>query len=157
MASNTKAPQSLVISGTHRWNGPLHLTRPFLSRRRPEGSGKRCSAAPPKFRREAYTRAGTSATSKPREKGQIGLIIRGHAFQGAIPGEWPRRVLQLSCAWSQPRRGILHRGIVAENDDSVRDVFLSKKRLCKYCLLAEEVNLQFDRDRLSVIELGPWK
>jgi hypothetical protein len=53
--------------------------------------------------------------------------------------------------------GFFTEEIVAENDDSVRDVFLSKKRLCKYCLLAEEVNLQFDRDRLSVIELGPWK
>ena len=39
--------------------------------------------------------------------------------------------------------GFFTEEIVAEDDDSVRDMFLNKKRLCKRCLPAEKVNLQF--------------
>lgn len=52
--------------------------------------------------------------------------------------------------------GFFTEEIVGVDDDSVRDVFLSQKRLCKRCL-PTDVNLQFNREGLSVIELGPWK
>jgi hypothetical protein len=53
--------------------------------------------------------------------------------------------------------GFFTEEIVAEHDDVARDVFLSAKRLCKRCLPGMKVNLQFDREKLSVLELGPWK
>jgi hypothetical protein len=62
------------------------------------------------------------------------------------------RVLRMVAARNA---GFFSEEIVAEDDDSVRDVFLSKKRLCKRCLPAEEVNLQFDRERLSELSWGP--
>ena len=53
--------------------------------------------------------------------------------------------------------GFFTEEIVAAHEDAARDVFLKTRRLCKRCLPKDEVNLQFNRDRLSVIELGPWK
>jgi len=47
--------------------------------------------------------------------------------------------------------------IVAKYAESTKDVFIGTKRLCKSCLPEAKVNLQFDRERLSVVELGPWK
>jgi hypothetical protein len=52
--------------------------------------------------------------------------------------------------------GFFTEEIVGVDDDLVRDLFLNQKRLCKRCL-PTEVNLQFNLERLSVIELGPWK
>jgi hypothetical protein len=46
--------------------------------------------------------------------------------------------------------------IVAKYAESAKDVFIGTKRLCQRCL-PEKVNLQFDREKLSVTELGPWK
>ena len=53
--------------------------------------------------------------------------------------------------------GFFTEEIVAEHDDAARDVFMNTRRLCKRCLPKEGVNLQFNRDKLSVVELGPWK
>ena len=46
--------------------------------------------------------------------------------------------------------------IVAKYAEAAKDVFITTKRLCRRCL-PEKVNLQFDREKLSVTELGPWK
>ena len=46
--------------------------------------------------------------------------------------------------------------IVAKYAELAKDVFMGTKRLCKLCS-GTKVNLQFDRERLSVVELGPWK
>jgi hypothetical protein len=46
--------------------------------------------------------------------------------------------------------------IVAKYAESAKDVFMGTKRLCPRCS-PEKVNLKFERDKLSVIELGPWK
>jgi hypothetical protein len=46
--------------------------------------------------------------------------------------------------------------IVAKYAESAKDVFMGTKRLCPRCS-PEKVNLKFERDKLSVTELGPWK
>ena len=47
--------------------------------------------------------------------------------------------------------------IVAKYAESAKEVFISTTRLCQRCLPETKVNLQFDREWLSVLELGPWK
>ena len=55
--------------------------------------------------------------------------------------------------------GFFAEEIVTEDHDAARDVFLNAKRLCKRCLPGRKVNLQFVRERLSVIEgeKGNWQ
>jgi hypothetical protein len=53
--------------------------------------------------------------------------------------------------------GAFSEEIVAKCVESAKDVFMGTKRICKLCLPETKVNLQFDRERLSVTELGPWK
>lgn len=73
------------------------------------------------------------------------------------------RVSGLATCYNCPTRGrerdagAFSEEIVAKYADSAKDVFIGTKRLCKSCLLETKVNLQFDRERLCVTELGPWK
>jgi hypothetical protein len=44
--------------------------------------------------------------------------------------------------------------IEARDEHSAREVFMSKKRLCKRCLPKHKANLQFNRETLLVTTLG---